>query len=678
MANISLYYIEGINKEDTPYFSSKEEQESYFSTCIVAPIEDDGFYPPYYQNEIKLSTDNLSTNTKANYLSLYYEGKYYYYFINNISYISQDVISISIEMDTIQTYMFDIFLQSGIIQRKFINRYNFSLANKEYLINRNYIRENFSKGTFQIAMYDKYYKSIDFKTKDLTNQLLTGFESTRLNEDETEFVIIFKCSDEINANKSYERSMATTQIFRSSYTYNSAKDNDQQSIGSYVYYMLPFNKDILTNGEAIIYDSGNQADPVTVNFWESFYSIAKEPVVMSCYAIPLNCFRWISTKGHNVYGADSVGNMGGYYIISWDGNVGKCGVLRIQDLTILYSLLDKFSFGFGINKDKAVPFYYDKVPALLDENYVRVSFGESDNSTTFPVHLVSRDNFILEYCFDCDGSRYYNILPFKTSSNENGLDNTYLTLLTAKNLPSYDLLSDKWQEYLAYNKATIPMTILSNGVTALTGINPAVLSYVNDSRQIDSLLSNPDSYDKRYKIDNRPLRKGPRAQYNSLQEGKLNAVGDMVSTAGQSAIDTANQLLPAINSFLAPITSKVVGDATSDMFSKACLPRLTSYEVDDIKMCGLKYHLYGYRVDENVNNVENIFKYVNTRYYYNYLKMSTCNIHLNLLEIENATDDTSYRLKAGIRLWNVENSDVVMGDTQYDNVEKSLLEVQNG
>ena len=145
--NIYLAYIEGISRIDTPYFTSGSEQETYFDNKVVETIETT-FYPPHYHNAINVSSDECDINTSINYLFFEYKNKRYYYFIDSITYSSESVITLNITMDYIQTYMFNIYIQNGIINRRFIDRF---LGSR---INRAYIRENVSKGELELVSSD--------------------------------------------------------------------------------------------------------------------------------------------------------------------------------------------------------------------------------------------------------------------------------------------------------------------------------------------------------------------------------------------------------------------------------------------------------------------------------------------------------------------------------------------
>lgn len=141
---IKLCYVQGINEVDTPWFATKEAQSAFFEKSVKWKDED-SYYPPYFMNTIRLSADDVPFNDvskKVNYCILEYEGKDYYYFIDSIDYVTDDLVEITIEMDTIQTYLFDMNVTNPIISRMPIKRWDDNAT----FINRNYIRENLSNG----------------------------------------------------------------------------------------------------------------------------------------------------------------------------------------------------------------------------------------------------------------------------------------------------------------------------------------------------------------------------------------------------------------------------------------------------------------------------------------------------------------------------------------------------
>ena len=103
--------------------------------------------------------------------------------------------------------------------------------------------------------------------------------------------------------------------------------------------------------------------------------------------------------------------------------------------------------------------------------------------------------------------------------------------------------------------------------------------------------------------------------------------------------------------------------------------------VEDIESCGQYYHRNGYLVNEYINDDRDIFSYVNTRYYYNILKLSDADIHMkNTIESAEIVDEIKSRLFKGLRLWNYKaliskegTATIEIGDFSYDNVEKSYI-----
>ena len=101
--------------------------------------------------------------------------------------------------------------------------------------------------------------------------------------------------------------------------------------------------------------------------------------------------------------------------------------------------------------------------------------------------------------------------------------------------------------------------------------------------------------------------------------------------------------------------------------------------VEDIESCGQYYHRNGYLVNEYVNEVTDIFKYVNTRHFYNILKLSSADIHMkSTIESASLIEQIKARLYNGLRLWNYDavingNEKITIGDFTFDNVEKDYI-----
>lgn len=120
-------------------------------------------------------------------------------------------------------------------------------------------------------------------------------------------------------------------------------------------------------------------------------------------------------------------------------------------------------------------------------------------------------------------------------------------------------------------------------------------------------------------------------------------------------------------------------DSSSKLFSRVD-------KVDDFESCAQYYHKNGYLVNEYISNGDNVndsgktlFQYINTRHFYNVLKLSEVDVHLNdTIESEELTRQIALRLMKGLRLWNYDavidgSLKITIGDFTYDNVEKDYI-----
>ena len=64
---IEFYYIDGISRNELPNLRNQEEYDSFFNgrskLGIVRKVKIDGFYPPFYKNQITVSTDEEDSYT---------------------------------------------------------------------------------------------------------------------------------------------------------------------------------------------------------------------------------------------------------------------------------------------------------------------------------------------------------------------------------------------------------------------------------------------------------------------------------------------------------------------------------------------------------------------------------------------------------------------------------------
>ena len=384
---IEFYYIDGISEFDTPSFLGQSSQDIrlFFENYRVNSINTDFFYPPHYKNVIKFSTEDVQLQNTANYLSLYYNNKWYYYFIDDITYISEDVFSLSIHMDTLLTYWYDTQFQYAFVERMHINRW-YKQDNVWY-INRDYIRENFSKGEFDIIQYSEVS---DGTWYDNCTSELPGIVVITQTE--------FSHQGTMSPSKYI---VGTTHYFTSRCAY---------STSMIPYYYGDFDYTL---------QSSDSTFTGTASIRDGMLRLGKLSTTVNMFYIPMNLLG-------NALSYDSNANkitfdIDKFEVYNTQGNkdfeLMYVGEPTATDPILHVSVLYKIVMGQGtnLNFERNTSIYntassiYE--PCLLDENYYYITFGEKDCYTTYPLHLLTLCNLKVTYTADfTTGSRVYNMV----------------------------------------------------------------------------------------------------------------------------------------------------------------------------------------------------------------------------------------------------------------------------
>ena len=653
---IILYYIEGIDRENIPYvypaYKTQITISDYLREHEVASIPN-SYYPPYYRNIISISSEDFTGNfleTSINYLGIVFGNKTYYYFIDKIEYVNEDLYKLHVTMDVIMTYINEIKIHGGIIERKFIDRW---INNK--IINRAYKRENASNGLFQLTQR-KYLSKRSNYDGEYKDNVIDGVFVIRTTE---------------NPWKT-----ATTFPFLKGSPTTLYSDNVNFS-SRYATYIVPYisNKFL----DTIQYEGDKEAVYVsqkTTTALTLYHGLA-HPAVVDCRYYPINLFEdyfWFIRRNNtdcivSPYDCWALGNEikptpgldYDYELIAYLANK-----LTIKPI--------KGTYTFILNKpdNKNRPFTSEDVPALIDENYIRLSYGDGEVQATAQLYLITSPTIEYNYKYDINnGARYYWFTATNSVIIRNervyGQDNSISSLVVNENPITLDLINDAWGTWKAYNSATLPLTI---GKTALDIGKFALDTYITYKNPMAELLSNSGFVDKRFK---KPTlnKKGQRELFN-IQNNESEDIR-------QGLYDIANmpgRFENIINSSREPDTVKSSGNFTTAISSEGMNIRMDIYKVNDYEQCAQYYHRYGYLVDEYINEVDNIFDYVSTRYYYNVLKMRDVDISLvNSPASTEILELIRERLENGIRLWNCNehNTFVEIGNYTYDNVERSYL-----
>lgn len=429
----SLCYVRGITEYDTPRFQNINEQQNWFELRKVYVVDD--IFPPFYTNKIRIDSNSFSfSNSKANYLYLVFNNKYYYYFINNISYDNYGVYVIDITLDTFQTYYFDIEYNNAIIERKSIKRWN-----SDGTINRKYIRENISNAIFK----QKSYRNIS----DIQNWKISWY--------------LFAFSD-------------TTE-----YKYNISTQSDYLLVNqpTRVFYKgnLLFTPKMFLLVPCV--DIGQEVATITlsdgtntysfnndINFYTTMHNICQEPTLINIYklsklpflsdlqvsydTITQNLSITINATNESIV----CRNVDYLDTETATTTTRFCG-FALQEFTINDNKYTYY-FEFTSNKDIYIPFDIKYIPYLLDENFITYKYGERGMQTEFPLHELNNVSITNIATYDIlMTNRIYKIVD-----NTEEIDN-YLTTKVCNSIEYLDTLSDAWKTYEAQNTGTLGLGI---------------------------------------------------------------------------------------------------------------------------------------------------------------------------------------------------------------------------
>lgn len=631
---INLYYVEGISRIDTPSFNTKtqtgsiQDQESYFLTKLVKSI-DSTFYPPHYRNSIKFDQDDLEITDNINYLSLEYNGKTYYYFIDNIDYTSTGIITLEISMDVIQTYMFDIYISSGIIERKFIDRWLLRGAQ----INRSYIRENVSSGNYGLVV-DKQY----------------------LNNDSKEWFVV-------GIFTKFDKSNTLGNLVPGSLVGNEDANND-----SLVPLVAPYDIKLCTLQPYTPHGVQNPPIFSVIPFIKSSAYIAETRDLFVC---PFNPFSdWITFDKTNleIYFHSELYNQWRVNYLNFDDMHGESVYYFFSEGSqyMTKTISHEVTFNFTANLNTGRSFESRFVPALLDENYILLTFGTNTTNTTFPLFKLVEPSVYCKYGFNLiNGTRHYYI----TNSQTSPLDR-YDTMVIDTNVLSIDLKNDAWAQYISANKNRWSMLVNSTTTGATETMVRSTQQPKYNNGDVNAILSNPKSYTPvRHQLSANAKRKIANATSSGFTSSEMAVAG----IGAQAVGGIVNQLYTEDNLVHTPPSVKQTGNYAISTLGKSGLIYTKIEKVIDFEQCAQYYHRNGYLVNEYVTQVSNIFSYVKNRYYFDMLKMTVPEVHLhNVIEDEETVELIRERLIDGVRLWNIRNRNVI-GNFNYDNVEYTFI-----
>lgn len=429
--DIILYWIPGISKTDTPVFSSIEAQEGYFSDA-ESKVVATGFYPPYFQNSVRLDTDDVDLTTwYPNYASLTFNDKTFYYFITDKKYINENIVEITIELDTIQTYMFDVQFVGAFIDRLSIRRWN----NRDMIINRNYIRENLSENSF---------------TK------IDSFEYLNINPGDWFYVA--KVAGVVGSSADFGSCVTPVSV--------DIRDDAVTTMSPYIYAFCPLG---------LMKLQGDATEMLNANDFLKY-----SPVYVGVCDLYLIPFKPITefTVNYNVTPPDLTYSTGQFLKTKNLSGDQSYSIITTEDHRITCDILHKDNV-LVISRIGTIPTLGDvfdthKVPAMLDENYVQFVFGDSEYVSEYPLYALDKARVDVNAWVDItSGTRFYNITD--SYNKDSRFDNEYGTIVCNPTPLKYDLKNNQWKEYLSGNSAALTGAIISSGVSLVASAGMGIV-----------------------------------------------------------------------------------------------------------------------------------------------------------------------------------------------------------
>jgi len=101
--------------EHSLYFPNKTAQESYFAGKVVKTFSAYTYHRKQWNVKVQASIESAQNWTYVYFRN--FDGKTYYYFITDVTYINENTVELALELDVLQTYMFDWDLLECFIER---------------------------------------------------------------------------------------------------------------------------------------------------------------------------------------------------------------------------------------------------------------------------------------------------------------------------------------------------------------------------------------------------------------------------------------------------------------------------------------------------------------------------------------------------------------------------------
>lgn len=676
--DINLCYIEGISFSDNMYFNKITTRNTYFSSKVVKTVSS-SFYPPYYRNIIKIEVDNL--NTPINYLYYDYLGIRYFYFINDVRYVNETVISIHLTIDTYQTFYYYASFKYAFIEREFVNRWIYDTNTSKYYINRKgYKRECPNAGDNQLIYNKVYYKGSDFSLTYSDNEYPiyvvkrptgnprvcnlqytikpdTAYNSTLNTIDAAGFNL-----GVLNDSKSLQIRESTSSGYSSYGPYKSMNElsNFMWYEGTQDIYVFPYGV------EEVLVGADNK-----------------------CTAYPY--------QNHEAKGAMDVTTL----IVApfdYDTNVSP---YNIQPLSSTIQIPSDYRLNsYPVRTEHK--FSFKDCPCLWDENYYNITFGDLNVYSTLPLYRTNGMSINVNYLPVLHtGARIY----WFTYDSEYNLQTAVINTDPIK----LSMVKDPDKDWFQNNKGTIMSigltavgtllgAVIGNAPGALVGgalggvggkalaagtdttsytfeagstmnVQPPLIGMNNGSFKYD--IGSPNyavsagfSKGRDYVDADWKWADSPTATSSSNIAGTIGFMAlhpnRLVSAATRSAAEV-------FNTIGMPPQTRGVGLYCTDALSSAHYCRINISACNNLEAAGMYFHLNGYKTDRVIYT--NPIVACNTRTNYFIVKLHEVELSFSILVPQVMQDTFKRILIQGIRLW---KTNYPTHKIDYDNLEVSF------
>lgn len=484
---ITLYNFRGVNGVDTPIFDSLKDQESYFGFVPHLEIES-SYYPPLFDNTLTLSADyfNWGDSSKPNenvwnYLSLQSaQGKTFYYFINDITYVSEDMVSVTIRMDTIQSYMFEMRLSRAFISRKAIRRWN-----KDGTINRDFVRENLSTGEMVL-------KSVESNQEQVTDKgvywFLVKTSDTLLNDSKTFWAKNF---NDVTTGVLYTElgkyQVNGTSVQFSSYCYlvpvsampiflkdpSGGKENYGILGNDFIQFLA---KDSRVQSITLISPTAI-SNLIQYDFYTP--SDLKEEICELSIPEIMASDQQSTYRPLGLFGKFSDGtatSLCGFYFTIRNysfKNPTMSDFFGKNSFSMLRFFVNDGNLEITQNTKRYIAFSPSFVPCMVDEQYYGIALRYQGQEIFPPYHYATSPRYTAYLTSDLEGNSYANV-EIATNFKASGANQGYLGACASFGAVQLPLYTDPWRDYKVGHQGSYITDWIASALGGLGSMSKAV------------------------------------------------------------------------------------------------------------------------------------------------------------------------------------------------------------